>query len=437
MTEHLQINDVAPRIQYDCDGVQAAYIYPFAVFRTADLEVWQDGARVSSGFSVSGAGISSGGVVVFAVPPAQGSRLTLRRRVALERISDFQTDGIIRAKTLNDELDYQVAAVQQVADDLSRCLQRPFTSASTADLSLPEPAAGRVLKWRADGTGLANSEFDPDQAVATVTASVAQVVADAAAAAADKAIADAAATAAQQHRAVAEAAAANAEAVAHSIGNPLSKSENLSDVPDPAAARANLGLGNAALCDVGVAAGQVPLADAVMLRGRHSLWVPAAAMVKHAGSASLDDFNPGGNGYSLYKGWSLDAATLEGACFDLDMPKDWDNSRFDLEILWSVAGTQTGGVRWGVLVGKMSAGGAIPTGWVDSTNLAATAPANGIAHSMIRTMLPGAALSGIADSDTLHLAVVRMAADAADTLAVDAVLRGVKIRYVTSQGSDD
>ena len=120
MTEHLQINDVAPRIQYDCDGVQAAYIYPFAVFRTADLEVWQDGVRVSSGFSVSGAGISSGGVVVFAVPPAQGSRLTLRRRVALERISDFQTDGIIRAKTLNDELDYQVAAVQQAVSPLPK-----------------------------------------------------------------------------------------------------------------------------------------------------------------------------------------------------------------------------------------------------------------------------------------------------------------------------
>lgn len=176
MTEHLQINDVAPRIQYGCDGIQAAYIYPFAVFRAADLEVWLDGVRVNSGFSVSGAGISSGGVVVFAVPPAQGSRLTLRRRVALERVSDFQTDGIIRAKTLNDELDYQVAAVQQVADDVSRCLQRPFTSASTADLSLPDPAAGRVLKWRADGAGLTNSDFDPDQLGAAAAVAVAASV---------------------------------------------------------------------------------------------------------------------------------------------------------------------------------------------------------------------------------------------------------------------
>ncbi len=165
MTEHLQINDVAPRIQYVCDGIQAAFIYPFAVFRTADLEVWRDGARVSAGFSVSGAGVSSGGVVLFTVPPAQGSRLTLRRRVALERVSDFQTDGIIRAKTLNDELDYQVAAVQQVADDVARCLRRPFTSPSTADLSLPEPVPGRTIKWAVDGLSLVNSVVDPDAQV--------------------------------------------------------------------------------------------------------------------------------------------------------------------------------------------------------------------------------------------------------------------------------
>lgn len=193
MTEHLQINDVVPRIQYDCDGVQAAFIFPFVVFRATDLEVWQDGVRVNGGFAVSGAGISGGGSVLFTVPPPQGSSLTLRRRVTLERTSDFQADGIIRAKTLNDELDYQVAAVQQVADDVSRCLKRPFTSRATGDLSLPEPQAGRALKWNDDGSGLVNSTVDPDavvvveNAVAVVQALSRQVESDAAAATAAQA----------------------------------------------------------------------------------------------------------------------------------------------------------------------------------------------------------------------------------------------------------
>ncbi|MCR6633149.1 MAG: hypothetical protein NVV74_25640 [Magnetospirillum sp.] len=170
MTEHIQINDVAPLVHYDADGVQAAFTFPFAVFKATDLEVWLNEAKTPAGFTLSGVGISSGGAALFAVPPAAGTRVTLRRRMALERISDFQADGIIRAKTLNDELDYQVAAVQQVADDVSRCVQRPFTSSSTAALTLPDPVGGRGLKWNAAGTGLENSAAGLDEAVAVATA---------------------------------------------------------------------------------------------------------------------------------------------------------------------------------------------------------------------------------------------------------------------------
>lgn len=162
MNEHIHINAVVPNVHYVADGVQTAFVYPFVVLKSADLQVWQDGTLVSGGFTVSGAGISGGGSVLFAVPPAAGTRITLRRHMVLERVSDFQADGIIRAKTLNDELDYQVAAVQQVAEGVSRCLQRPFISSSTADLTLPEPLAGRGLKWNADGSGVTNTSFDPD-----------------------------------------------------------------------------------------------------------------------------------------------------------------------------------------------------------------------------------------------------------------------------------
>lgn len=207
MIDHLRINDVAPTVHYDCDGVQAAFTFPFAVFKVADLEVWVDDARALSGFTVSGAGISAGGSVLFAVPPAQGVRLTLRRRMALARVSDFQTDGIIRAKTLNDELDYQVAAVQQVADDVSRCIQRPLTSTSAADLTLPDPVGGKAIGWNADATGLVNDPADFAASVATVTAR-------SAAAEASRVAAEAAATAAAGDRA---SVAADRQAVASDL----------------------------------------------------------------------------------------------------------------------------------------------------------------------------------------------------------------------------
>lgn len=246
MIEHLQINDVVPCVHYDSDGVQAAFTFPFVVFKAADLDVWIDKGRTTSGFTVSGVGITAGGAVLFTVPPAAGCRVTLRRRMALERVSDFQTDGIIRAKTLNDELDYQVAAVQQVAEDVSRCVQRPFTSASTADLSLPDPVAGRGLKWNADGSGLENGAVDLDEVVDIVTAQAnaaaqaraatdadcSAVAADRAAVGADRQATVSAATAAAADRAAvavdraavtslrtqAQQAAGDAEISARSVG---------------------------------------------------------------------------------------------------------------------------------------------------------------------------------------------------------------------------
>lgn len=181
MIDHIQINDVAPRISYCANGVQSAFTYPFAIFKAEDLEVWLDGNRQSAGFTVSGAGISSGGSVLFAVPPEDGSRVILRRRLGLQRVTDFQADGIIRAKTLNDELDFQVAVAQQLAEEVGRAVKRSLASPSTADLTLPEPAPGKAITWDMAGNGLVNSAASVDEAVAAATIKANEAAASAAA----------------------------------------------------------------------------------------------------------------------------------------------------------------------------------------------------------------------------------------------------------------
>ncbi|MGE4280079.1 MAG: hypothetical protein AB7G62_10860 [Magnetospirillum sp.] len=230
MTEHLQINDVAPRVQYLADGVQSAFTFPFAIFTETDLEIWLDESPQSSGFSISGAGISTGGTAMFNVAPTNGTRVTLRRRLSIRRTTDYQADGLIRAKTLNDEMDYQVAALQQVAEVTERSLRRSATSSNLADLTLPEPAANRSLKWNTDGSGLVNSTNDPD-ATGDATVAAAQAVAAAAQATAARDVVTAAVA---------------------SLENPLSRDANLSDLTDHAAARANLGV--PAIADIAVAA---------------------------------------------------------------------------------------------------------------------------------------------------------------------------------------
>lgn len=209
MTEHIQINDVSPSVSYTATGAQSAFSFPFAIFRAEDLEVWLDESKQGAGYAVSGAGITTGGTVLFAAPPAVGTGVTLRRRLALARTSDFQADGLIRAKTLNDEFDYQVAALQQVAEEFGRAVRRSPTSRSAAKLTLPEPNAGRGFKWDAAGTAIINTDVDPDAQALAAEAHAVAAAASALTAAAQMATATAKAAAAAASATLAQNAAGN------------------------------------------------------------------------------------------------------------------------------------------------------------------------------------------------------------------------------------
>lgn len=152
MAEHITIGDVAPRVQYVADGAQTAFPFPFPIFQDADLEVRLDSTLLGSGYAVSGAGGSEGGTVTFAAAPAVGLRITLRRRLAIARTTDFQDNGVLRARTLNDELDYQVAALQDLAEDVAATLRTdPGDAGSGITLPLRDARANRVLGFDSVG----------------------------------------------------------------------------------------------------------------------------------------------------------------------------------------------------------------------------------------------------------------------------------------------
>jgi hypothetical protein len=122
MDQHITIGDIAPRVQYAADGIQASFPFGFPIFTEADLEVRLDNLMQRSGYTVIGAGLSGGGSVQFAVPPPLGAMVTLRRHLAIARTTDFHESGILRARVLNDELDYQVAALQEMSETLGGTL---------------------------------------------------------------------------------------------------------------------------------------------------------------------------------------------------------------------------------------------------------------------------------------------------------------------------
>ncbi|MBQ7413315.1 MAG: hypothetical protein IJV07_03460 [Alphaproteobacteria bacterium] len=162
MNEHVKVRSVIPRIQYVADGLLATYEFPFAVFDASDIRVYLDDIQQNqNSYTVTGVRHSDGGSVIFNTAPNQGVVITIVRDLSIERTTDFQEGGALRADTLNDELDYQIACQQQIADQLNRSMVLPPYAAGTGvNLTLPTPTAGKAIIWNAEGTNLENSTIE-------------------------------------------------------------------------------------------------------------------------------------------------------------------------------------------------------------------------------------------------------------------------------------
>ena len=151
MAEHIKINDITPRIEYEGDGVTVGFPYPFPIFADDNMTVYLDEAAQTSGFTVTGAGVSEGGTVTFDAAPADGVMVTLARDVPIKRTTDFQTAGAFRADTINDELDTITAILQELL--LKHGLTVRVSVTDGVGLELPGVATRANKHLAFDGVG--------------------------------------------------------------------------------------------------------------------------------------------------------------------------------------------------------------------------------------------------------------------------------------------
>lgn len=158
MTEHIKMPAITPLVRYLADGSMTEYEYGFPIFASEDLAVYLNGAKQASGFTINGAGDTEGGSVTFDTAPAENIVITLARELPIERVTDYLEGGDFSASSINTELDYIIASMQQIGRVHENSL-RYADHETPADVILPAKylRANKALGFDGDGNPVAVS----------------------------------------------------------------------------------------------------------------------------------------------------------------------------------------------------------------------------------------------------------------------------------------
>jgi hypothetical protein len=169
--------------------------------------------------------------------------------------------------------------------------------------------------------------------------------------------------------------------------------------------------------------------------GKQTIWIPAAAMYPNttAGCAALAQLELS-NGPEL-KCLDFDASSDENAQFTVAFPKLWALGTVTFQAFWTVSGTNTGTVAWGLSGVAFASDGDQNTAF--GTNVVATA----LAHSGTTADLMVSAESGAVtiagspgDNELCYFQIMRDVS--ADDQSGDARLLGIKLFFTTDALTD-
>ena len=150
----INIADNTPRKSYTvtAGNTSTSFDTEFEFFAEADLNVYVDGVKktLSADYTVSGGNGSTGTVAISVTGASGNSTVVLTRSIALERTTDFPSQGAFQITSLNTELDRITAIQADLDDETQRSLRLADDDASVAmTLPLKATRVGTVLGFNA------------------------------------------------------------------------------------------------------------------------------------------------------------------------------------------------------------------------------------------------------------------------------------------------
>lgn len=172
-------------------------------------------------------------------------------------------------------------------------------------------------------------------------------------------------------------------------------------------------------------------------QGKHAIYIAAASMRPSVtgGCAALAAVASAANQPDIVT-LDFDATTEEYAQFGIVMPKSWNESTVTFRAHWSHASTTTNfGVVWSLQAVAVSDDDAIAVAFGAQQNVTDT---GGTTNDLYTSAESSAITVGgtPAAEDMVFFRVFRKAADASDTMAIDARLHGITV-YITTHADTD
>ena len=131
----MTVSTTVSNVSYSANDDQTIFPYPFKIFADGDLLVIlrnsttgvETTQTLDSDYTVTNAGVETGGNVVFAVAPSSGNVVFIRRNIPATQLTDYVENDPFPAESHEDALDKLTMLVQQNTFDENRAILFPET----------------------------------------------------------------------------------------------------------------------------------------------------------------------------------------------------------------------------------------------------------------------------------------------------------------------
>lgn len=201
----MAVSTTTAKTQYNGNGSTTVFSIPWYFLANSQVVVIttvvatgvETVKTLTTHYTLSGAANPVGGSLTMLSAPATGTKVTIYRNMPFTQPTDYVADDAFNPETVEADFDRVIMTVQQLQDQVNRCLQYPrseTTDVDDATLDLAAQRADTVLGFDSDGA-VTLIPSDESSAVAAAASAVAAAVSAAAALASQIAAAASAASA--------------------------------------------------------------------------------------------------------------------------------------------------------------------------------------------------------------------------------------------------